>query len=529
MNYTEFSQKIKAKYPQYKDMDDRVLAEKIVAKYPQYKDVTFDVSPTPNAYKSMLPSLAPTARTGIQEAAQYATSPFRGFRGAAVGLENLIAHPTQPNAALQRASDATRPGFQAKGIPENIASMLGESAPLAPLGGVLSEGGKIAQLIKMGLSGAATSALSQTAEEGRPTAGQTTLAAGLSMLPTAAVMGAKSVFPAVAGKFTKTPAAAYRNLTTAFKNRFSGTPQAIEAEASKVAPTLEGAYKNVSDKINARRQFMGMNMFPKEAIEEVQATGGEPRTLSRIATEFKGIQRRSAPIIEKKVESGIINPKTNQPFDKIVTERGIPFSEKLRRLEDFERDINKQTEGSYSTDVLQMKKAIGKEATKTGGVSYKLLNKFKQQWGQLAEIEKQLGSNLSDVNTAGKDIENIVRKSIEKPDKLTATDLDRLDGVQKLEQMTKRQIIEPLKNQILSSYTNNPLSDFVPKGMLGKILLMKYWPEGLASFAMGSPKIMGKAAQALNNPTGPVSNAVRGATPGLVTSILRKQREDSNP
>jgi hypothetical protein len=34
----EFSSKIKAKYPEYKDVDDNVLAKKIVEKYPEYKD-----------------------------------------------------------------------------------------------------------------------------------------------------------------------------------------------------------------------------------------------------------------------------------------------------------------------------------------------------------------------------------------------------------------------------------------------------------------------------------------------------------
>jgi len=39
----EFAQAIKAKYPQYKDIDDYTLAKKVVAKYPQYADaVEFD-------------------------------------------------------------------------------------------------------------------------------------------------------------------------------------------------------------------------------------------------------------------------------------------------------------------------------------------------------------------------------------------------------------------------------------------------------------------------------------------------------
>lgn len=42
MDYKEFSAKIKAKYPQYSDMNDRDLAQKMVSKYPQYSDITFD-------------------------------------------------------------------------------------------------------------------------------------------------------------------------------------------------------------------------------------------------------------------------------------------------------------------------------------------------------------------------------------------------------------------------------------------------------------------------------------------------------
>ena len=48
MNYIEFSQKIKNKYPEYRDMDDRELAERMVAKYPdEYADVEFgNIEPT---------------------------------------------------------------------------------------------------------------------------------------------------------------------------------------------------------------------------------------------------------------------------------------------------------------------------------------------------------------------------------------------------------------------------------------------------------------------------------------------------
>ena len=43
MNYKQFSQNIKTKYPQYQDIDDLELANKMIAKYPQYQEqVEFD-------------------------------------------------------------------------------------------------------------------------------------------------------------------------------------------------------------------------------------------------------------------------------------------------------------------------------------------------------------------------------------------------------------------------------------------------------------------------------------------------------
>ena len=42
-DYKEFAQKIKNKYPEYKDVDDMVLSKKMIEKYPEYKDqVTFN-------------------------------------------------------------------------------------------------------------------------------------------------------------------------------------------------------------------------------------------------------------------------------------------------------------------------------------------------------------------------------------------------------------------------------------------------------------------------------------------------------
>lgn len=457
-----------------------------------------------------------------QRAAQAITAPMRAMRGFPVAASNILGGES-PSVALARGAMATRSGFAPEGLGEKAASMAGESIPLMPFGEGLSAGGTIAQMLKGGLFSGGLSALTQTAEEGKPTLGRTAAAGVLGAVPPAVMGATKAAFPYVAAKFTKTVPEAYENLTTAFKNKFPGTSQAIEGAASKALPALKSAFGDVGKRLESRKQYMGMDMAPKEAMAEAQATGGDPRTVSRIVSEFKDIQRRSAPMTEKQVPSQLLGPR-GEPLMKTVTERGIGKGEKLRRLSDMSIDINKQTGGSYTTDVFQTKKGIEQAAEKTGGTSFKIFQKFKKQWGGLKDIEERMGTNLNDPHISGPEFERVVRRKIE--GKASPTDIAKLEAIKDLERVTGRQIIEPLRNQIVSSYSNAPLSDFVPKGMLGKLLLMKYWPEGLASFFLGSPKAMGQVAQGLYNPAGPVSRAARPAAGQMINRALNSFRSN---
>lgn len=73
LDYTEFSKKIKQKYPQYKDIDDLTLAKKMVEKYPQYKnEVTFStpkkkgVTVSPSKQDQKLTSSATQPKTNLK-------------------------------------------------------------------------------------------------------------------------------------------------------------------------------------------------------------------------------------------------------------------------------------------------------------------------------------------------------------------------------------------------------------------------------------------------------------------------------
>ena len=59
MNYTEFAQKIKVKYPEYQEMDDLELSQRIVSKYPEYKDVVEFGQPIPTEVPESKPREIP--------------------------------------------------------------------------------------------------------------------------------------------------------------------------------------------------------------------------------------------------------------------------------------------------------------------------------------------------------------------------------------------------------------------------------------------------------------------------------------
>ncbi len=89
MNVQEFAQQIKAKHPEYNDIDDATLTQRVLAKYPQYQDMVSDDS-GPGALKSGALGLmsgvpgAETAVSGIESA----LDPKTTFAQAHQDLEN---------------------------------------------------------------------------------------------------------------------------------------------------------------------------------------------------------------------------------------------------------------------------------------------------------------------------------------------------------------------------------------------------------------------------------------------------------
>ncbi len=127
----EFAAKIKAKYPAYKDMDDRVLAEKFVAKYPVYaKDVVFGEPVEKSVGEKLFPSATaaekiknPLLRTGaaaLGVATDVLTIPQRALAAATTDQEF-----GDPGAYLGRETAETRASSETPAREENFKPVAG--------------------------------------------------------------------------------------------------------------------------------------------------------------------------------------------------------------------------------------------------------------------------------------------------------------------------------------------------------------------------------------------------------------------
>lgn len=194
MNYNEFSEKIKAKYPQYKDMENRELAQKMVAKYPQYGDITFDDVEQPKQSKGF--DLTPSGMTRRLAAATVAP-----FYGAKTGQGIIDSYKELRNIQEEQLPK----NFVEKGL--DVASTFA-----LPQAKVL-QAGKLAPIVNNLVTGAYQGGLIggvQGLQEGKPLEGLTS-GAGVggavgASLPVVGNLAKKGLelLPQTGGLFAKT-------------------------------------------------------------------------------------------------------------------------------------------------------------------------------------------------------------------------------------------------------------------------------------------------------------------------------------
>jgi hypothetical protein len=185
MNLQEFGQRVKQKYPQYKNIDDVELANKIIEKYPIYRNRITDESlpstSTTNAVDQQIePTIKEEKKVGLAErVGKFLGKSYQGLlKGAAKGVlstakgtsslgERLIERPIErvtglrmPGQTPQTAAEQFLPETltRPEGVTENIgfgaeqiAEFFVSGDPASKLSKAITYGGKGAGLLKAGV------------------------------------------------------------------------------------------------------------------------------------------------------------------------------------------------------------------------------------------------------------------------------------------------------------------------------------------------------------------------------------------
>ena len=116
MNYIQFSQNIKKKYPQYNDMEDLDLAKKMVAKFPQYNDVSFDdagKNEQPQEKKSIVDSVIDKVGDGVSiikdmynKANNVVTEPVVDSAKNINAVTDTVKKAVNPVSVLKKVADS---------------------------------------------------------------------------------------------------------------------------------------------------------------------------------------------------------------------------------------------------------------------------------------------------------------------------------------------------------------------------------------------------------------------------------------
>lgn len=169
MNYTEFAQRVKQKYPQYNNIDDRELTERMIAKYPQYgSQVEYNDMPSE---KQQVVSQTPAAQDVVP------SKPLKPIYNQLDPKEHPIAATMQDIAGQGSTALVNQLGFN---LPRALLNKAGYDLPEP-----VTKVGKAAE-IAGGVTGAIASPINKVVLGGRLLANAPNLAKLASKVPSLA-------------------------------------------------------------------------------------------------------------------------------------------------------------------------------------------------------------------------------------------------------------------------------------------------------------------------------------------------------
>lgn len=315
----EFIAKVKTKYPEYKDIDDKVLYQKIIAKYPEYKDQIIEKHPE---YEKQISGTDPRWEKAMDiPAKMLAYNPmFAPLIKALTGdfaikkPQDFLAKPEQAKQILRGAAKGSSLGYlDIPGKKNILAELAGGFAPyvaVAPLGTAV-KGAKILQAVPRlaRIAGAAAPMAAVGAlrpgslqERAKQAGIGALLGGGLQAVGEAgklAATGIKKVAPGILEQTAGVPREAIRKAMTSPK-KYLKRPLSSKEELKVITRVKDKAVKNMDDLFNFRVETLE-NSVAKQT-DNLLRLGGRQNAISAST-----VKREISKYVNEMMDAGVID------------------------------------------------------------------------------------------------------------------------------------------------------------------------------------------------------------------------------
>lgn len=359
MNYNEFAERIKNKYPEYKDMENRELAQRMVEKYPQYNNITFDelqnnskkgIDLTPSGLIKGTAQNIASALTAPIKAMQNNTSIPEAFRQNKEFLNNnaeqYTNHPVQDFATdmvVYSALPVVRgTGLAARGLTGAYQGGI--------IGGLesLKNQGDLSGISEGGVTGAALTTFLPPALQGLSNKIKNTIENPAFQKGTSKVLEALTSVPQ---KYSQRALDAELAGNSLFKGKFDPETAYIPVErklrtAKNMLPTSEDFAKTYYEL--GQKATRGMNTIKENAGNKIQNV---LQNLNDKEIKNNGIRNAVNSVINKFGEGGVYNsakrnaPRVTNLLNEELSKEGLTLRD-LHRIKEDLYDIGYQAAGA---------------------------------------------------------------------------------------------------------------------------------------------------------------------------------------
>ena len=443
---------------------------------------------------------------GGQTAPQIAQMPERGFRGLAVGAQRLAQGIPATNlllpgqsltpgdvsrivknapAALERASEATQPGFQPTSTGEAIAATTGQAVGGLPLAMGLGGTGTpktvaqtALQVLRQGTTNATIRAVSDASDKGDVDVDDVlfsgTLGAFFPVISPA--------FGRIAGITDEAAKLGVTSSTSLSREAVEGLQQnpkdianliakteGVRTEVIRLQENMVNHFKKIGGKLRETRLRYGVTVPFEESLDDAITKGFPTRSGQEIAKDFKDVERGFKVITKEVPVSKIAKPTggffgSEQPRIKEKIVRFTP-KERLNMLYEMRREIdiaNARKQNPMATiqniphvpddeEVLmtgirkRINPILDDEVTPQVPGS-KVLRLMDEAYKQAREMYDSFAQKLATPGKAEQVLERIYRKG--DPNEIIGINKDVRDVLTRLERKTGERYIEPLMEEL---------------------------------------------------------------------------------